>query len=270
MKRAMIKTLDVSVDLGGRRIIDGVSLEARAGELVGLVGPNGAGKTTLLRVISGLLEPVSGSIELDGEDITLMAPRLRAQKLALLPQDHVVHWAISVEDLVALGRLPYRGFGSALSPTDRTAVAQAVAAMDVADFAKRSVIELSGGERARVLIARALAQDTPILLADEPAAGLDAVHQLDLFAHLRGLAEQGRCVVVVLHDLTMASRFCDRLVVLDEGKVHASGPAAKVLTPKVLKSVYGITAYRGQADGVPFVVPLKSLVGTKAPARRKT
>lgn len=259
MTNPMITTERVSVELGGQRIIDGVSLEAHAGEVVGLVGPNGAGKTTLLRAISGLLDPVSGSIALEGEDIAQMAPRLRAQKLALLPQDHVVHWAISVEDLVALGRLPYRGFGAAPSPADRAAISDALATMDVADFAKRSVIELSGGERARVLIARALAQDTQILLADEPAAGLDAVHQLDLFGHLRGLAEQGRCVVVVLHDLTMASRFCDRLIVLDHGKVHASGSAAKVLTSKVLKSVYGITAYRGSADGVPFVVPLKTL-----------
>lgn len=269
MTPAMIKISDVSVDLGGQRIIDGVGLEARAGELVGLVGPNGAGKTTLLRVISGLLTPGSGTVALEGEDIALMAPRLRAQKLALLPQDHVVHWAISVEHLVALGRLPYRGFGAGPSPADRAAVNQALAAMDVTDFAKRSVTDLSGGERARVLIARALAQDTPILLADEPAAGLDAVHQLDLFAHLQGLAEQGRCVVVVLHDLTMASRFCDRLVVLDHGKVHASGKASKVLSASVLKTVYGITAYRGHADGVPIVVPLKSLAARSAPSKRK-
>ena len=266
MSPAAIKTQDLVVTLGGTRIIDDVTLEAKAGELLGLVGPNGAGKTTLLRAISGLLKPQRGEVLLEGQNVGKLAPRSLARKLALLPQDHVVHWAINVEDLVALGRLPYRGFGEGISQSDADAVGNALDAMDLNALAKRPVTELSGGERARALIARTLAQETQILLADEPAAGLDAVHQLDLFSHLRSLADAGRCVMVVLHDLTMASRFCDRITVLDHGRIHASGKASKVLTAKVLKAVYGITAYRGSADGVPFVVPLKAL---KASAKDK-
>ena len=255
----MIEVSHVDVVLGGNPVLEDVSLTAQAGELIGLIGPNGAGKTTLLRVIAGLLEPQSGSVALEGEDVGHMSSRGLARKLALLPQDHVVNWAICVEDLVALGRLPYRGFGAAPAQSDRAAIADALETMDLAEISQRPVTELSGGERARTLIARALAQETRILLADEPAAGLDAVHQLDLFTHLQQLANQGCCVIVVMHDLTMASRFCDRLTVLDEGRIHATGPASKVLTSKVLKSVYGITAYRGKANGVPFVVPLESL-----------
>lgn len=255
----MIEVRHVDVVLGGTPVLEDVSLTAQAGELIGLIGPNGAGKTTLLRVIAGLLEPASGSVELEGEDVGRMAARDLARKLALLPQDHVVNWAVRVEDLVALGRLPYQGFGAAPAEADRAAIADALETMDLAGISQRPVTELSGGERARTLIARALAQETRILLADEPAAGLDAVHQLDLFTHLQQLADSGCCVIVVMHDLTMASRFCDRLTVLNHGKIHASGAAAKVLTSKVLKSVYGITAYRGRANGVPFVVPLESL-----------
>ena len=264
--RPMIEVRHVDVELGGKPVLEDVSLCAKAGELIGLIGPNGAGKTTLLRVIAGLLEPQSGSVELEGEDVGALSSRGLARKLALLPQDHVVNWAICVEDLVALGRLPYRGFGAAPAESDHAAIADALETMDLAGISQRPVTELSGGERARTLIARALAQETRILLADEPAAGLDAVHQLDLFSHLQQLANQGCCVIVVMHDLTMASRFCDRLTVLNHGKIHASGAASKVLTSKVLKSVYGITAYRGRANGVPFVVPLESLAErTKRP-----
>ncbi len=255
----LIEASGIGVALGGQRILEDVDFSASAGELVGLIGPNGAGKTTLLRVLTGLIEPDAGTVRIEGAPIGELTRRALAQRLAYLPQDHGVHWAIAVEDLVTLGRLPYRKFATPMGAADREATADAFRAMDLCGFKARPVTELSGGERARVLIARALAQDTAILLADEPAAGLDAAHQLELFALLRRLADDGRCVVLVLHDLSTASRFCDRLVVLDHGKVHAAGKADKVLTSKVLRSVYGISAYRGRAGGVPIVVPLKSL-----------
>ena len=257
----LIEAQGIGVTLGGREILAEVAVAVSAGELVGLIGPNGAGKTTLLRVLAGLLRPDRGSVALDGADMRRLTRRSLARRLAYLPQDHAMHWAISVEDLVRLGRLPHRGFGAPFRDADRRATARALATMDVAQFARRPVTELSGGERTRALIARTLAQNPAVLLADEPVAGLDAVHQLELFAHLRRLADAERAVVVVLHDLSMAARFCDRLVVMASGRVRAVGPAAEVLTAETLQDVYGITAHLGAVDGVPFIVPLESLAG---------
>lgn len=249
----------IGVSLQRRPVLSGVDFSASKGELVAVVGPNGAGKSTLLRILAGLLAPDTGTVRLEGMDIHSLDRHVFARKLAYLPQDHGIHWGVRVADLVALGRLPHRSAVSPLSDTDRRIIAVALETMDIAQFADRSVKELSGGERARVLIARSLAQDPAILLADEPVAGLDAVHQLELFAHLKRLADRGRAVVVVLHDLSLAARFADRLIIMREGRVHASGAPADVLTADILATVYGLEAHLGAVDDIPFVVPLASL-----------
>ena len=253
----------IGVTLQKRPILREVDVSASAGELVAIVGPNGAGKSTLLRVLAGLLQPGQGSILLEGRDVRRLPRRELATKLAYLPQDQSIHWAISVLDVAMLGRLPHRRVGRPLSDADHQAVASALQTMDVLQFSDRPVTELSGGERARVLIARALAQEPLILLADEPAAGLDAVHQLELFAHLRRLADAGRSVVVVLHDLSLAARFSDRLVIMKAGRIHVEGPGTQVLSPQVLEDVYDMSAYLGDIEGIPFVIPLASLTGRR-------
>lgn len=249
----------IGVSLQRRPVLSDVDFSASKGELVAVVGPNGAGKSTLLRILAGLLASDTGTVRLEGKDIHSLDRHALARKLAYLPQDHGIHWGVRVADLVALGRLPHRSSVSPLSDTDRQIIAAALETMDVVQFTDRPVTELSGGERARVLIARSLAQDPEILLADEPVAGLDAVHQLELFAHLRRLACRGRAVVVVLHDLSLAARFADRLIIMREGRVHAAGAPADVLTADVLATVYGLQAHLGIVNDIPFVVPLTSL-----------
>ncbi len=258
----MVRTIEargLTVALGGQTILERVDFQAKPGELVGLVGPNGAGKTTLLRTLAGLLAPREGEVLLDGRAIEGISRRELAQALAYLPQDHTVHWSITVEDLVTLGRLPHRRIGAPRGAADLSATKGAIAAMDLGALSSRPVTELSGGELARALIGRALAQEAPVLLADEPAAGLDAAHQLELFAHFGALAEARRTVVIVLHDLSMAMRFCDRIVVLNKGRVHASGPPSKTLTARILEEVYSITAYRGSIKGIDYIVPLEGV-----------
>ncbi len=240
----------VTVLRGSRRVLDAVSLTIAPGEVVGLLGPNGAGKTTLLRAALGL-QPASGAISLGDAPLDRLDARARALRAAYVPQDRSLAWAISVEALVALGRLPHRAGADA----DRAAVDAALADMDLGAFRGRPATELSGGERARALIARALAQDAPLLLADEPTAGLDPMHQLALMATLRRLAARGRGVLVALHDLGLAARWCDRLVLLRAGRLVADGPPETVLTADRLAAVYGVTAYLGRDAGGPLVVP---------------
>ena len=167
-----------------------------------------------------------------------------------------MHWPLKVRAVVALGRLPHQPSGAGESTADRSAIDKALDAMEVAHLAGRSVLELSGGERARVLIARVLAQQPRALLADEPAAGLDPAHQLSLFHHLARIAAEGRTVVVALHDLSLAARFCHTMVLLHEGRTYAAGPPREVLAPEHLAAVYGITASYRMVDGVPVVLPI--------------
>jgi iron complex transport system ATP-binding protein len=170
-----------------------------------------------------------------------------------------VHWALAARAVVALGRLPYRPLGAGESAADAAAIDAALAAMDVAHLAERPVPELSGGERARVLIARALAQEPRALLADEPAAGLDPAHQLGLFRHLAALAAAGRTVIVALHDLSLAARFCHSVALLHHGRTLAAGAPKDVLSPEHLAAAYGITARYRSIDGVPVVLPIDVL-----------
>ena len=190
----------------------------------------------------------------DGRAIADWQPQALARALAYLPQERVVHWALSARAIVALGRLPHRPMGAGESTSDAAAIDAALAAVDATQLAERPVLEMSGGERARVLVARALAQQPRVLLADEPVTGLDPAHQLTLFHHFTRLAESGATIVVALHDLSLAARFCHRLVLMHRGRTVASGTPADVLTNEHLAAVYGINARYTTLDGVPIVL----------------
>lgn len=244
----------VDVTLGARDVLKGVTAHCEAGELVGVIGPNGAGKSTLLKTMSGLIAPVRGRVLLDAADLATLSRSALAHRLAYLPQSRTVHWPVTVETLVGLGRLPYAAFASDLSAADRAAVARAMADAEVTHLAQRLASELSGGELARALIARALAQEPRLLVADEPSAGLDPAHQLALFRHFRSLADGGMGVIVALHDLSAAARFCHRLVLMQHGRVLAEGAPRAVLTPDRLRQAFDVSAVCAEVDGIPVVI----------------
>jgi iron complex transport system ATP-binding protein len=231
----------VSVQLGAASVVRDANIVVRPGELVALVGPNGAGKTTLMRALAGLI-PADGRITLQGRALAALAPLQRARIVAYLPQGHVFHWPMDVTALVALGRTPHADPFSRPSPADRVAVEQALALTGLAPLATRSISTLSGGERARVALARALATRAPILLTDEPTASLDPRHQLIVMNLLHDLAREGRSVLAIIHDLTLAARFADRIVIMNGGRVVAEGPPNDALNPERLAEIFAVEA----------------------------
>lgn len=242
----------LTVSLSGRRIVDDVSLDVRSGEVVGLLGANGAGKSTLMRALAGLL-PATGTVRLTGRDLASLALADRARALAFLPQARVLAWPVSVQTLVALGRHPWRGH--ATPAEDEAGCRSAMEAVDVLALGGRPVNQLSGGEQARVLLARALAQTTPVLIADEPCAGLDPAHQMTAMQALRRRAAEGAAVLVSLHDIGLAARWCDRVILMQDGNVAASGPPAETLTPDALRRVFGISVHLSHDDCGMILVP---------------
>jgi len=249
----MLEAADVVVRLGGNLVVDGATLELRAGELTVLVGPNGAGKTTLMRALAGLI-PTEGRIAIEGRALGSFSPRERAQRVAYLPQGHVFHWPMAAAAVVALGRHPHADVFSSLTDADRAAVERALIATGTVPFAARAVTTLSGGERARVALARALASEAPILVADEPTVSLDPRHQLVVMELLRHVAQGGAAVLAIVHDLALAARFGDRVVVMDRGRLVAQGPPGEVLTPERIGTVFGVEAVI--ADSAIGAVPL--------------
>ena len=235
----------VRVTLGGREVLAGIDARFEPGRIAVVLGPNGAGKSTLLRVAAGLID--TDGVTVDGRGVSTLSARERARAIGYLPQDHAVHWDVTVRDLVALGRTPHRAPFAGESAADRAAIAHAMAATDVAGLAERRVLTLSGGERARVMLARVLAGEPRWLLADEPLASLDPAHQLDLLDRLRAVADAGAGVVLVLHDLAQAARIADDVLVLDGGQV-----AARVLDPEVIARVFGVRV--DPAGGLPVPV----------------
>ncbi|GEO80774.1 ABC transporter ATP-binding protein [Pararhodospirillum oryzae] len=234
---ARIDLENVGVVLDGRPVLANVTASLGAPGLVGLIGPNGAGKTTLLRALAGLVAS-QGRVLMNGQPLARLSPAERARQVAYLAQERAVHWPLSVREVVALGRLPHRGQGH----DDQAAIDRALDETGVRAFADRPIGHLSGGERARVLLARALAVEAPVLLADEPVAALDPHHQLAMMGLLRRHAEAGALVMVVVHDLISAARFCHRLILLDRGGVVADGPPDAVLTEPTLATHYRVRA----------------------------
>ncbi|WP_313002143.1 ABC transporter ATP-binding protein [Brevundimonas sp.] len=239
---SLLTAESLSVRLGDKLVLNGVGAAFSRGLVTAVVGPNGAGKSTLLDCLAALRRPDTGQVMLDGSPLRDLPSRERARRIAYLPQNAEIAWAVDGRTFVGLGRTPYVGAWGLTAP-DRTAVDQAMAVTGVEAFADRVVSSLSGGERARVLIARALAGDPQWLLADEPLAGLDPGHVLDACDLFRRLAdEQGRGVILTLHDLDAALRVADRVIVLAEGRVLADGAPAESLSPGVLKAAYGVEA----------------------------
>ena len=247
---------EISVTLGGRLVLDRVDLEVASGQVIGLLGPNGAGKSTLLRVLASVLKSRSGEVSLDEQPVSTIPRSQLAKQIAYLPQGAECHWPMAVEQVVALGRLPHRGPWAPMSRDDWDHVARAMVTTDVEQFRGRSIGALSVGERARVLVARAVAGQPSILLADEPVAGLDPAHQLEVMAMLERMAADGAAVIVVLHDLTLAARHCSLLALLGEGRLVASGDAGTVLSTEHLRDCFGIRALSGESADGPFVIPV--------------
>ena len=252
-----IEGLDVS--LGGGLVLRDIAARFEPGALIGVIGPNGAGKSTLARAMLGLVPPARGRILIDDRPLSELSRPVLARRVAYLPQGQQLAWPLSVARLVALGRLPHLAPFSRLSEDDAAAIDRAMARADVAALATRTATELSGGERARALLARALAVEAPVLVADEPLASLDPAHQLDVMSLLASEARAGRLVIAVLHELTMAARFCARLVLLSEGRLVADGPPQEVLTAERLANVYRIRAWTADAGDQRLVVPLERL-----------
>ena len=254
----IVSVTGVSVQFGDRTALHRIDLTARAGELVALTGPNGSGKTTLLRVILGLTTPTEGDVRLFGVPTAGLRPRERARRIAWVPQEELPRDNIPVMSYVLYGRYAHQPpFGSDTA-SDHTIARQALADVGLADRADQGVFELSGGERQRLLLARSLAQEAPILLLDEPTAHLDIGYQLDLLERVRGLVrDRGVCAIAALHDLNLAGRFADRVVVLSHGRRVADGLPADVLTPPLLREVWGVDAdlKRDPRTGQTYLLP---------------
>ena len=253
--KPMLAAQQLEVALSGRPILNGVSLALPSRQLVALVGPNGAGKTTLLRALAGLV-PSTGSIEIGGDRLSSLSLRERARRFGYLPQGHHVHWPLPAKDVVALGRYPHGATDPArLSPRDEQAVLRAMQATNVVEFAERPVTELSGGERSRVALARVLAVEAPVVLADEPIASLDPRYQIDVMINLRSAADRGVLVVVVTHDLGLAARFADTVLVLSDGHLVAQGKPEHALSEQIMADVFRISAYRADYRNETVILP---------------
>jgi iron complex transport system ATP-binding protein len=246
---------NLNVVLAGRTVLRDISLSLSRRHLVALVGPNGAGKTTLLRALAGLI-PSGGAVHVGGDALASLPLRERARRFAYLPQGHLVHWPLPARDIVALGRYPHGVTDPArLTAKDADAVLRAMQATDVVEFSDRRVTELSGGERSRVALARVLAVEAPVMLADEPTASLDPRHQIDVMTNLRTAADNGALVIVVTHDLGLAARFADHVLVLSDGRLASQGAPVEALSERVMAEVFRISTFRAEFQNEAIIVP---------------
>lgn len=241
---------NISVTAGDARLVDNVSLSLKTGELVAILGPNGAGKTSLLRALLGLTEIAGGSALLDGQDVAHLQATERAKLVSYLPQRRPLAWPNKVRDIIALGRFAHGAALGRLSPQDAAAVADAIKACKLENLADRNADTLSGGEIARVHFARAMAARTPLLIADEPTAALDPLHQLAIAQLMRDFVDTGGGALLVLHDVALAARFADRLIWMRDGRVVATGSPDETLSAELMQKVYDVRAHVARdADG---------------------
>ena len=259
---APLRARNITVGYGQRIIIEGLDIDIPEGELTVIVGPNACGKSTLLRALARMLPVTEGIVELDGQPIGRQNPKAVARRLGLLPQNPIAPDGIVVEDLVGRGRYPHQGVLRQWSDADERAVENALERAKVSDLADRNVGELSGGQRQRVWIAMALAQETPLLLLDEPTTYLDIAHQVEVLNLARSLQRDGFTVVVVLHELNLAFRYATNLVVMRDGAIVAQGAVNDVVSAELIEQVYGLPCQLIMDPNVdrPLVVPLDGLV----------
>jgi iron complex transport system ATP-binding protein len=236
-------------------ILKDISLACARGEFVGILGPNGAGKSTLLKLIAGLHKASTGGIFIDDAPSENLSAQECAATFAYLPQRRIIHWPVSVETLVGLGRLPYQTFWQRPSQSDTDIVEAAMARADVTPMRHRLATKLSGGEQERVLLARMLAQEAAILLADEPTSALDPEHQIGIMATFKSLAESGHLVLAALHDINLAARWCDRLIILKDGRIVEDGKPADILSEQMMRATYNVDSSITRIDNAPVVTP---------------
>lgn len=251
----LLEAKNVSIHLSDRLIVQDVSLKICQRELIGIIGPNGAGKTTLLKGLARLLSFQSGAIEFLGRSLKSIHQKELSRSLSYMAQGDIIHWPLRVEKVISLGRLPYASAWQPPTQADISAVRKAMDAAEVSHLSERTATKLSGGERRLVMLARALAVEPKVFLADEPVTGLDPSHQVQVMQLLKKMAEEDRGIAIVLHDLSLAARYCHRLYLMHEGKILVSGKPRDVLVPENLKTVYGITAKYGYEKGAFYVVP---------------
>ena len=262
-----LRASGLTLGYDSRAVVTGLDLSIRSGRITVIVGANASGKSTTLRGLARLLKPVSGSVGLDGQDIHRLPPKEVARIVGILPQSPIAPEGITVGDLVGRGRYPHQGWFRQWSPADDLAVTDALKVTSSLELIGRRMEELSGGQRQRVWIAMALAQDPDILLLDEPTTFLDVRHQLDVLDLLAGLNRtRGTTVVMVLHDLNLAARYADELVVMAGGSVIASGPPSEVLTAELVREAFGLNAVIAPDPvcGTPMVVPIGKFDSTEA------
>ena len=246
----MLDVCGITLTRGGRSLLQDVDLSLQAGQVLGVIGPNGAGKSSLLRVLAGLVTPQAGSVQLDGEDIHRQTAVKRARGIGYHPQQAMLHWPMSVAAVVALGRYAHGASMAALSAHDHEAIAAAITRCGLEALVERRADQLSGGELARVHIARLLAGEHRMLLADEPIANLDPRYQMEILQALRAHAQERGGAVVVLHDLNIAARHCDRLLMLADGQVVIAGVPRAVLTAARVAEVFAVPPSYFHATGL--------------------
>jgi len=252
----------VSFSYGRAEVLRKIDLVVPEGQIAAVLGPNGAGKTTLVRLAAGSVTPDTGTVRIFGRELRALAPKERAREVAVVPQESRLLYEFSVREVVLMGRSPHLGLLGLDGPQDRAVADEAMVRTGVNDLAERTFRTLSGGEKQRAVVARALAQESRLLLLDEPTTFLDLRHQLDLYELLVSLArERGRTLVIASHDLNLAARYCDRMILLRAGAVVADGPPERVLEPAILRAVYDVNAEVrvDDATGRPFVLPRASV-----------
>lgn len=234
---------DIDYRIEDIRILEGIDIQVETGELVGLIGPNGAGKSSLLRLLSGVEACTRGAVHFDGQPMARMSALLRAQRMGYLAQGAMAYWPFSVEKVIELGRIPYQKWWQQASSEDQAKVEAAMIKTETLAFRNRIVTTLSTGEQTLVMLARIFATEPDLIFADEPVAALDPYHQLHVMEILRSHAAENRAAIVVLHDLSLAARFCDRLYLLNHGRLDCSGSVSEVLTRRNIARVYGVDSH---------------------------